>query len=265
MTEWHTLETKDAIDQIDSKWESGLTAAEAARRLEEYGPNELVERAGKSAWSILLEQFTGIMVVILIISAVISAILGETIDAVVIMIIVVLNAVLGFVQEYRAEQAMAALKRMAVPRVRVRRDGHLQEVTALSLVPGDIIQLETGNSVPADARLVESANLRVQEAVLTGESDAVEKDPAPLTGENLPLGDRVNSVHMGTVVTYGHGMALVTGTGMKTQLGKIADMLQSVGTEKNTSPKKTRTACQGTGACLPGFGSGGIYPGSITR
>jgi Ca2+-transporting ATPase len=184
MTEWHTLETQDAIHQIDSNLESGLTAVEAARRLEEYGQNELVERAGRSAWSILLEQFTGIMVVILIISAVISAILGETIDAIVIMVIVVLNAVLGFVQEYRAERAMAALKRMAVPHVRVRRDGRLQEVTALSLVPGDIIQLETGNSVPADARLVESANLRVQESVLTGESEAVEKDIAPLSEHN---------------------------------------------------------------------------------
>ena len=245
MTEWHTLDTQNAIHQIDSNLESGLTAAEAARRLEEYGANELVERAGRSAWSILLEQFTGIMVVILIISAVISAVLGETIDAIVIMVIVILNAVLGFVQEYRAERAMAALKRMAVPHVRVRRDGHLQEVTALSLVPGDIIQLETGNSVPADARLVESANLRVQESVLTGESEAVEKDPAPLTGENLPLGDRVNSVFMGTVVTYGHGMALVTNTGMKTQLGKIADMLQSVGSEKTPLQRRLEQLARG--------------------
>src|SRR5512139_9773 len=133
------------------------------------------------------------MVVILIISAVVSVILGETIDAAVILIIVVLNAILGFVQEYRAEQAMAALKRMAVPHVRVRRDGHLQEITARSLVPGDIIQLETGNTVPADARLLQSANLRVQEAVLTGESEAVEKDSASLAGENLAPGDRVNS------------------------------------------------------------------------
>ena len=172
------------------------------------------------------------MVVILMISAVVSIILGETIDALVIMIIVVLNAILGFTQEYRAEQAMAALKRMAVPHVRVRRDGHLQEVTARELVPGDIIQLETGNTIPADARLLETANLRVQEAVLTGESEAVEKDTAPLVEENPPLGDRINSIYMGTVVTYGRGVALVTDTGMRTQLGKIADMLQSVGIEK---------------------------------
>ncbi len=245
MSEWHTLEAQDAVRQIHSDSDNGLTAAEAARRLAEYGPNELIERAGKGPWAILWEQFKGIMVVMLIISAVVSVILGETIDAVVIIVIVVLNAVLGFVQEYRAEKAMAALKRMAVPHVRVRRDGHLQEVTALSLVPGDIIQLETGNTVPADARLLDGANLRVQEAVLTGESEAVEKDTAPLEGENLPLGDRVNSVYMGTVVTYGHGMALVTATGMKTQLGKIADMLQSVGIEKTPLQRRLEQLARG--------------------
>ena len=245
MTEWHTLEAGEAVRQIESDLDQGLSAAEAERRLAEYGPNELVERGGKSPWAILWEQFTGIMVVMLIISAIISAFLGETIDAIVIMIIVVLNAVLGFVQEYRAEQAMAALKKMAVPHVRVRRDGHLQELSATALVPGDIIQLETGNTVPADGRLIESANLRVQEAVLTGESEAVEKDIAALEGENLALGDRVNSVYMGTVVTYGHGMALVTNTGMQTQLGKIADMLQSVGIEKTPLQRRLEQLARG--------------------
>ncbi len=218
------------------------------------GPNELVERGIKSPWAILLEQFTGIMVVILIISAVVSVILGETIDALVIMIIVVLNAILGFTQEYQAEQAMAALKRMAVPHVRVRRDGHLQEITARELVPGDIIQLETGNTVPADARLLETANLRVQEAVLTGESEAVEKDPAPLAEENPPLGDRINSIYMGTIVTYGRGIALVTDTGMKTQLGKIADMLQSVGIEKTPLQRRLEQLAQRPGAGRAGPG-----------
>ncbi|MBN1431009.1 MAG: cation-translocating P-type ATPase [Anaerolineae bacterium] len=245
MVEWHRLDTQEAIHQLHSDLENGLTAAEAARRLAEHGPNELVERAGKGPWAILWEQFTGIMVVMLIISATISVILGETIDALVIMIIVVLNAVLGFIQEYRAEQAMTALKRMAVPHVRVRRDGHLQEVDATSLVPGDIIQLETGNTVPADARLLEAVNLRAQEAVLTGESEAVEKDSTPLTGENLALGDRINSVYMGTIVTYGHGMALVTDTGMKTQLGKIADMLQSVGIEKTPLQRRLEQLARG--------------------
>lgn len=245
MTDWHKLDPQQAIRQFNSHLQTGLTAAEAARRLVEYGPNELVERGTKSPWAILLEQFTGIMVVILMISAVVSLILGESIDALVILIIVVLNAILGFTQEYRAEQAMAALKRMAVPHVRVRRDGHLQEITARELVPGDIIQLETGNTIPSDARLLEAANLRVQEAVLTGESEAVEKDPALLTGENLPLGDRINSLYMGTIVTYGRGAGLVTETGMNTQLGKIADMLQSVGIEKTPLQRRLEQLARG--------------------
>lgn len=245
MTTWHILDIREALQELKSDIENGLTAAEAERRLAEHGPNELQERAGKGPWAILWEQFTGIMVVMLIISAIISAFLGETIDAIVIMIIVVLNAVLGFVQEYRAEQAMAALKKMAVPHVRVRRDGHLQEVSATSLVPGDIILLETGNTVPADARLLEESNLRVMEAVLTGESEAVEKNIAPLSGENLALGDRVNMVYMGTVVTYGHGVAIVTDTGMNTQLGKIADMLQTVGIEKTPLQRRLEQLARG--------------------
>jgi len=245
MTEWHRLDAQEAVEQINSDLQNGLNSAEAARRLAEHGPNELVERGHRSPWAILLEQFTGIMVVILMISAVVSIILGETFDALVIMIIVVLNAILGFTQEYQAEQAMAALKRMAVPHVRVRRDGHLQEVTARELVPGDIIQLETGNTVPADARLLETANLRVQEAVLTGESEAVEKDPAPLAEENPPLGDRINSIYMGTIVTYGRGVALVTDTGMGTQLGKIANMLQSVGIEKTPLQRRLEQLARG--------------------
>jgi Ca2+-transporting ATPase len=245
MAEWHRLETQEAVRQINSDEQNGLTEAEAARRLAENGPNELVERGKKSPWKILLEQFTGIMVVMLIISAIVSFLLGETVDALVIMIIVVLNSVLGFTQEYRAEQAMAALKRMAVPHVRVLRDGHIKEVMARELVPGDIILLETGNTVPADARLLESVNMRVQEAVLTGESEAVEKDTAPLAEANPPLGDRVNSVYMGTIVSYGRGTALVTDTGMKTQLGKIADLLQSVGTEKTPLQRRLEQLARG--------------------
>ncbi len=245
MNEWHRLTPEEAVRQINSDLSKGLTSAEASRRLAENGPNELVERGGISPWKILLEQFTGIIIIILIVSAVISALLGETIDALVIMIIVVLNAILGFTQEYKAEKAMAALKRMAVPHVRVRRDDHLQEITARELVPGDIIILETGNTIPADARLLETANLRVQEAVLTGESEAVEKNPDPLAEENPPLGDRINSIYMGTIVTYGRGTALVTDTGMKTQLGKIANLLQSVGSEKTPLQRRLEQLARG--------------------
>ena len=248
MTEWHQQTPEQVLEQLQTNLNTGLSATEAAQRAEKYGPNELIERGSKSPWAILWEQLTGIMVLILIFSAAVSLILGEYTDALVILIIVVLNAVLGFTQEYRAEQAMAALKRMAVPHVRARRDGHLMDLTARDLVPGDVFLLEAGNSVPADARLVESINLRVQEAVLTGESEAVEKDTAPLQGANLALGDRVNSVYMGTVVTYGRGTAVVTDTGMKTQLGKIADLLQTVGSEK--TPLQRRLEQLGRGLAV---------------
>lgn len=252
MANWHTLSTSDTLRQIGGDIELGLSSAEVSTRREQYGPNELVERGAKGPWAILWEQLTGIMVIILIISGIISIILGEATDALVIFIIVVLNAVLGFSQEYRAEKAMAALKRMAVPHVRVRRDGHIQDITAQELVPGDIYYLEAGNAVPADSRLLESVNLRVQEAVLTGESEAVEKDTEPHPGENLPIGDRVNMVYMGTIVTYGRGTAVVTETGMNTQLGKIADMIQSVGSEK--TPLQRRLEQLGRGLAVAALG-----------
>lgn len=248
MPNWYQLDPQEALTELNTDIESGLSSNEAARRLEQYGPNELIERGAKSPWLILWEQFTGIMIVILIIAAGISVLLGEYTDAIVILIIVVLNAVLGFTQEYRAEQAMAALKKMAVPHVRARRDGHLQEISANDLVPGDIIILEAGNAVPADGRLVEAANLRVQEAVLTGESEAVEKSTSVITGENVALGDQVNSVFMGTIVTYGRGTAVVTSTGMQTQLGKIADMIQEVGAEK--TPLQRRLEQLGRGLAI---------------
>jgi Ca2+-transporting ATPase len=248
MTNWFQLDPQQTLQELETDLHSGLSSEEAARRLEQYGRNELIERGAKSPWAILWEQLTGIMVVILIISAVISIILGEYTDAIVIMIIVVLNALLGFTQEYRAEQAMAALKRMAVPRVHVRRDGRLREIPAGEIVPGDVIVLEAGNAIPADSRLIEVANLRVQEAVLTGESDAVEKDIAAIHDENPPLGDRINVVYMGTVATYGRGIAVVTDTGMKTQLGKIADMIQSVGVEK--TPLQRRLEQLGKGLAI---------------
>ena len=179
----------------------------------------------------MLEQLTGIMTIVLIISAVVSLFLGDYEDTIAILAIVVLNTILGFSQEYRAEKAMAALKKMAVPHVRVRRDGHIVEISAGELVPGDLVLLEAGNVIPADGRLVEAVNLRIQEAVLTGESEPVEKLSRPIPQENLPLGDQRNRAFMGTVVTYGRGILVITATGMHTELGKIAEMLQSVSHE----------------------------------
>ena len=199
---WYTQTADEVFAQLQSRPE-GLSHVEVVERTTQYGPNELVDRGIKSPWLIFWEQMTAIMVVILIIAAVISALLGDYKDAIAIMAIVILNAILGFTQEYRAEKAMAALKKMAVPTVKVRRDGRIQEISARDLVPGDIIILEAGNAAPADARLFISANLRMQEAALTGESEPVDKLPEALSKENLPLGDQHNILFMGTVVTYG--------------------------------------------------------------
>ncbi len=180
MTNWYTHTTEDTLFLLETDPKQGLTQAEAERRIDAHGPNELIERGLKNPWRILLEQLIAIMVVILIIAAVISALLGDYIDAVAIIVIVVLNAILGFTQEYRAEKAMAALKKLSVPTVKVRRDSHVQEISARELVPGDIMLLEAGGLVPSDARLLESINLHTQEAALTGESEPVEVDTSAI-------------------------------------------------------------------------------------
>jgi Ca2+-transporting ATPase len=185
------------------------------------------------------------MVVVLIAAAVLSAIIGDLKDTIAILAIVIINATLGFTQEYRAEKAMAAPKKLAVPTVRVRRAGGVKNLPAHQLVPGDIVLLETGGLVPADGRLLECVNLRVQESARTGESEPVDKISHRLSGSNLPLGDRRNMAYMGTVVTYGRGEAVITETGMKTELGRIASMLQSVGREP--TPLQRRLAQLGRG------------------
>jgi Ca2+-transporting ATPase len=223
---------EEVVAELGSDPRRGLSAQEARARLRRYGPNELQERGGKGPWSILREQFTSVMVIVLVVAAILSAALGDHEDAAAIAVIVVLNTVLGFSQEYRAEKAMAALKRLSVPTVRVRRDGHVREISAEELVPGDVVLLEAGNLVPADGRLLETAVFRLQESALTGESESVEKDPQPLSGEDLPLAERRNMVYSGTVVSQGHGEAVVTETGMDTELGKIAAMIEGVGGEQ---------------------------------
>lgn len=206
----------------------GLTEEEVAQRLAQYGANELEERGGKHPLRILWEQISSTMVLILIAAAVVSGLLGKVTETAAIAAIVILFALLGFFQEYRAEQAMAALKKLAVPVVRVRRKGEVREISARELVPGDIVLLEAGSAVPADVRFVEIANLRVQEAALTGESEAVEKETGAINKDNIPLGDRRNMGYLGTAVTYGRGVAVVVETGMRTELGKIATLIQDV-------------------------------------
>jgi len=252
MKAWYQLDIEQTLAELKTDLKNGLSIVEVKKRQQEYGPNQLIERGIKNPWRILLDQFTEIMVVILIIAAVISVLMHETTDAIVILVIVVLNAALGFSQEYRAEKAMAALKRLSAPRVKVRREGHLQEISASELVPGDVIQLDAGDAVSADCRLVEAINLRVQEAVLTGESEAVEKHTQPIVAENLTLGDQRNMVFMGTVTTYGRGVAVVVRTGMQTELGQIADMLQSV--EQESTPLQKRLKQLGKGLALAALG-----------
>ena len=253
VTDWHQNTGSEAIRQLDSHEASGLAEADVQRRRLEYGPNELVETGGRGPARILWEQLSGAMVVLLIVAAGVSFFfLQEFTDAAVILAIVVLNAALGFAQDYRAEKAMEALKKLAVPIVRVRRDGLVKEISARDLVPGDIVLLEVGNYVPADCRLWESVNLKIEEAALTGESEPVEKQIAPLAGADLPLGDRTNMAYMGTIVTYGHGQAVVTETGMNTELGHIARSLQTV--ESGPTPLQKRLAQLGQTLALVAIG-----------
>jgi len=238
MTDWHTLEIPSLLQTLQTSAERGLSPEAAAQRRANFGPNELIERGGKNPLRILWEQFTAVMVLILIAAAGLSALLGKWTEAASILAIVVLFGLLGFFQEYRAERAIAALKQMAVPNVRVRRAGVPQEISARDLVPGDVILLETGNLLPADVRLIESINLRIQEAALTGESEPVEKDIAPSAKPDAPLGDRRNMGYMGTVVTYGRGAGVVVETGMRTELGKIAALIQGTANEMTPLQKK---------------------------
>jgi len=229
--EWHSAEVDEVLEALDTS-KDGLSDEEAERRLEEYGPNELEEQR-KTTWlELLVGQFTSILVIILIISAIVSAWIairkGEPMtDTWVILFIVVMNAILGFVQEYRAEQAVEALKKMVSPQVLVMRGGREESIDSVNLVPGDIVLLEAGSRVPSDARLIEAANLQIDEAALTGESRPVTKALGVLPGDTS-VGDRTNMVFMGTVVTGGRAVAVVTETGMRTEFGKIAGMVQSV-------------------------------------
>ena len=238
MESWYLVEADDALSKLETDGQAGLSSSEAKARLEKYGTNELVDKGTKSPLLILWDQLKEIMVIILIVAAVVSAVLGETNDMIVILLIVILNAILGFTQEYRAEQAIAALKKLAVPTVKVRRDDHIAEISATELVPGDLVLLEAGNLIPADGRLIESINLRVEEAALTGESEAVEKQVEKVSGDNIPLGDRKNMVFMGTVVSYGRGTAVITETGMQTELGNIAELIQNVENEETPLQKR---------------------------
>lgn len=234
--EWHALAPEEALARLQSDGSSGLTSAAVIERRQAYGANELEETGGRSSLRILLDQFTNIMLLMLIAVAVISGVLalrrGEVPkDAIAIFAIVILNGVLGYFQESRAEKALAALKQLAAPNVRVMRDGRLMEVPAQDLVPGDILLIEAGVQIAADGRLLESVNLQVRESALTGEAQSVNKRAQQVLPQETSLADRKNLVFQGTEVVQGRGTVLVTHTGMKTELGRIAAMIQSVKSE----------------------------------
>lgn len=227
MIDWYQKEIAEVFKELETD-PKGLSDDEATRRLAEYGVNELQAEGRISPWTILFEQFKNVLIIILLLATVVSAFLGHGVEAIAISVIVLFAVLLGFVQEYRAERAIAALRQMAAPIATVLRHGDELEIPARDLVPGDIILLRAGNKVPADARLIETINLQVEEAALTGESVPVSKHTTPLADDQLAIGDRKNMVYSGTVITYGRGRAVVVATGMETEFGRITGLLQTV-------------------------------------
>ena len=222
---WHARGIDAVVADLEARLPDGLTAVAAATRLADAGPNLIAERHRRGPGRILLDQFTDVMVLLLLAAAVVAGAIGEPQDTIAIIAIVLLNATLGFIQEYRAERAVAALRALAAPQARVRRDGTTVVIAGRDVVPGDVVLLEAGNIVPADLRLVESAGLRVEEAMLTGESLPAEKSIDPLPDPALPIGDRHNMAYKGTIVVHGRGTGVAIATGMQTELGRIALLL----------------------------------------
>jgi len=236
---WHAMDTEQALRELKTT-EHGLNEEEAHRRLAEYGSNELQKKKRHSPLKMLLEQFTDILIIILLVATALSLAIGEIIDAIIIIAIVLATALLGFAQEFRSEKAVEALKKMTAPTATVLRSGKELRIPTIEIVPGDILLLNTGDKVPADSRLIESVNLKVDEASLTGESAPVNKN-AQVGDEGLPIGDRRNMVFAGTVVVYGRGKAVATATGMTTEFGKVARMVQADGKEETPLEKRTRS------------------------
>jgi P-type Ca2+ transporter type 2C len=228
---WHTLPIETIYSCLKSA-PTGLASVEATRRLAEHGPNELQAAHRNSPWALLFEQFKNVLIVILLVATALSAFLGHGVEAIAIAVIVLFAVLLGFVQEYRADRAIEALRQMAAPTATTIRDGEEVELPARELVQGDVVLLRAGDKIPADVRLMEAVNLQIEEAALTGESVPVEKRVAPLNNYDLALGDRKNMAYTGTAATYGRGRAIVVATGMKTEFGKIAQMLQTIETGK---------------------------------
>lgn len=235
---WHSMEVAEALKNLDTDIHRGLSEDEVKKRIEKYGYNELKKEDRISPFTIFINQFKNILIIILLAAIALSALVGEVVDAAIIGVIVIFCAVLGFVQEYRAERALEALKKMLSSTITILRGGKEEEIPSKELVPGDILLLEAGDKIPADARLVENHSLRCDEAPLTGESVPVGKDIKPMP-QDVRVSDRKNMVFTGTTVTYGRGKAAVTSTGMNTEFGRIAEEVTTVKVEKTPLEKRT--------------------------
>ena len=260
-SDWHLRDAADVARAHDVQLHRGLLEDEAGRRAARHGPNELAAGARRSPWRLLLEQFTDFMILVLLGAAVLSGVIGELADTLAILVIVVLNGVVGFVQAWRADRALAALKRLAAAHATVMRDGKVRRIPASALVPGDIVLVEAGNQIPADLRLTEVARLLVDESALTGESVGVEKHARVVGAEASSLGDRVNMAYKGTTAAHGRGRGLVVATGMATELGKVAGLMSAAG--DRSTPLQRRLAAFGrrlaigvVGVCALIFGVG---------
>lgn len=242
---WYALNQQEVVEQFKTDGKRGLSDKEVKERASRFGPNELARAPKAPPWQLFVNQFRDFMVLVLLAATAISGFLGEYADAVTIMIIVVVNAILGFIQEYRAERSMEALKQLTAPEARVIRGGQERKIPAVELVPGDIVLLEEGDRVPADLRLLRTVNLEIEESALTGESVPVKKQEEALADKDMALGDTRNMVYLGTVVTRGRGRGLVVHTGMATEMGQIAGMIQEAGQEE--TPLQRRLSQLGKG------------------
>lgn len=251
---WFDTPSQEILQKLNVNPDVGLSESEAKERLEKYGENKLASQRKKSLWQLFLSQINDVMIYILLVAAIISAFMHEYSDTIVILLVILINALIGVFQESKAEKSLEALKKLSTPKAIVKRDGIIKEIPSEEVVVGDIIILDAGRYLPADLRLIESANLKIDESAFTGESVPAEKDSnVTLTNSNIPIGDMINMAFMSTLVTYGRGTGVVVNTGMNTQIGKIADMLNKE--EDNTTPLQRRLASLGK---TLGFGAVGI-------
>ncbi|MGU8793182.1 calcium-transporting P-type ATPase, PMR1-type [Clostridium perfringens] len=235
---WYKKSKNEILQELDVDEKNGLSSTEALRRLEKYGKNKLETKKKKTLFKQFLSQLKDVMIYILIIAAIISAFLGEISDALIILLVIIINAVIGVIQESKAEKALDALKELSTPKALVKRDGSLKEILSEDIVPGDIVIIDAGRYIPGDLRLIDTANLKIEESAFTGESVPSEKDASFLPDKEIPIGDQNNMAFMSTLATYGRGVGVIVGTGMNTEIGKIAKMIEQEENDETPLQKK---------------------------